>query len=159
MLDLFWTWASIGGGYLIAILLIVGGGYLAFVLGANPLNPLTKTFHYLGMALMGIGSVIGAINYGKGEGATECQAAWKAKNYEAQIERLKQEAEAKKIAANFAADLADQLTRQNDDLQKQVVEYSDAASKFPVCRHASDDDDRRMCDLTGRSAPGCKPAR
>lgn len=159
ILDLFSTWLSIGVGYFVAVVLIVGGGYLAMFLGANPLNPFAKPLRYIGLLMIAAGLILAAFNYGKATGAADCQAAWKQKNYEAQIARLKQEAEAKKIAAESSAQQAQQLASQKDDLEKQVAEYQVSVRDLAACRRATVDDDRRLCDIVGRSAAGCKPAR
>lgn len=160
MLGSIWQWIGIGAGYALAVALVVVGGYLAIYLGANPLNPFSKLFRYVGFLLIAAGIVTASYNYGKSVGAADCEAAWKAKDYDAAIARLKQEADAKALAAETAAKQAQDLAAQNDDQQKQIAQYQMAVSAAAVgCRISTSDDDRRMCELTGDAAPGCQPAK
>jgi hypothetical protein len=158
--DLIGFWLGVTASYVIAVALIGAGLYLAIVLSENPVVALFRhAIRFAGVVLIALGCILGAYTFGKATGAEACEAAWKAKNYEAQIGRLKQEADAKKIAANVAEDQAQQLASANDDLQKKVGEYQTAAVGYAACRRATGDDDRRVCDITGRSAAGCHPAR
>ena len=163
MFSLFTLWLTVWMDYLIAAALIAGGGYLAFVLGANPINPLAKLFHWIGLLLIAAGILIGAVAYGKSVGASDCEAAWKAKNYEAQIDRLKQENSAQKLAADTAAEQAQQLASQANVQQSQIDDYKASTDKLSsaiaLCRRASSDDDQRVCLITGRNSAGCKPAK
>lgn len=153
------TWLGIGVDYLLAAALIAGGGYVAFVLGASPINPLGRLLHYVGLVLIAAGILVGAVTYGKATGAADCEAAWKAKNYEAQIAVLKRDAAAKTLAAETAARQAEALSAQNLTLQGKVDDYADAAKSFSACRRATGDDDRRVCDILGAAAPGCANSR
>ena len=154
------TWLDVGFDYLVAAVLIVAGLYLAIVLCTSPALALfSRAIRFAGLALIGAGLIIGAIAYGEANGARKCEEAWKAKKYEAQIDRLKQERDAKNIAAAAAAQEAQQLASQNDDMQKQLVEFQDAARSLPTCRRATVDDDRRLCAILGAAAAGCRPSR
>jgi hypothetical protein len=157
MLDTILLWLNIAAAYIIAAAMIAGGGYLYAVLGANPLNPLGKLFRYAGRVLIVVGIILGAVNYGKSTGAADVEANWKAKNYEAQIVRLKQEMAGHKLAASVAESQADNLASENDAAQKQIAAYQAALGPGAACRLPTADDDRRVCDIIGRSAAGCGP--
>ena len=163
MFSLFTLWLGVWMDYLIAAALIGGGGYLAFVLGANPLNPLAKLFHLIGLCLMVVGLIVAAVAYGKSVGAADVTAEWKAKNYEAQIDRLKQENSAQQLAAATAAEQAQQLASQANVQQSQIDDYKAATDKLSIaiamCRRASSDDDRRVCLITRSNSDSCKPAK
>lgn len=159
MIDIILLWLGIGVGYAVAGAMIAGGLYLVFVLGTNPVNPLGKTFRFAGFVLIGSGLVLGAASYGKSIGAASEAAAWKAKNYEAEIARLRLESAGRQLAAATSAAAAAKLTSENDDAQRKIAEYQAALGAGAACRLPTSDDDRRLCDIIGRSAAGCKPAR
>lgn len=146
------TWLGIGGGYALALMLVAGGGYLAIFMAGRPLR-------FLGLVFIIIGTTIAAFNFGQQRGAENCEAAWKAKNYEAQIARLRQEAGAKQIAATVAADQAQQLASEKDALQQKINDYEMAAANSASCRRATDDDDRRLCNITGGAGFACSNSR
>jgi hypothetical protein len=157
MIDLILERLGIGFDYLIAVALIVAGLYLALVLANSPAVALfSKALRYVGAVLVALGIAVGCIAYGKSVGAADIEAAWKAKNYEAQVARLKQEAAAKQIAADTAAAQADQLAKDNDAKQQLIAKYEAALAASPTCRRSSDDDDRMLCDVIGGAAAGCK---
>ena len=151
------TWLGIAGGYALAAALVIGGVYLA--LFAAPGVPFSRARQFVGCVLIAAGAVLAAYNLGRQTGAEACEAAWRTKNYEARIARLQQEAEAKNIAASTAAEKAQQLASEKDELQEQIVQYQIAASSFAACRRATDDDDRRLCNIAGRSSPACSDPR
>lgn len=157
-------WIGIGAGYFVALALILGGIYVAFVLVASPwAAPFARLLRFAGLSMVGVGLMLAAFNYGKATGAADCQAAWKAKNYEAKITRLKQEADAKKTAAEEAEKSLKEIASQKEEADGKVADYQVStarlANALASCRRASVDDDRRLCDIIGRSAPGCKSAR
>jgi hypothetical protein len=156
MIDAILHSLSVGWGYLSALGLIVAGIYLGFVLPTTPMAaPFARLLRFLGVALVAMGAGLGAYTIGRSNGAADCQAAWKARNLEAQIGRLKQEAAVKQIAADLAGRQASELADQNADLQTRVNDYANSLRNADTCRRATRDDDRRVCDITGRSAPGC----
>lgn len=161
----FWLleWLGITLDYAIAGVLIIGGFYVAEFVAANPLNPLSRLFHYLGLVAVCAGVVIAAAAYGQSRGAADCAAAWKAKNYEATIANLKRDLNAKSVAADAKAKEAEQLAAQKKDADDKINEWQDYASKLSTtvaaCRRATADDDRRVCDILGNAARGCQPAR
>lgn len=152
-------WLGIVVAYVIAGALIAGGGYLALVLGANPLNPFSKTFRYGGMILIALGLLVGAVNYGKSIGAAGCKAEWAEATHLAEVAKLKQEANAKSIASETSAEQSKELASDNDTQQESISDYRLSVSKLSAalatCRLPSGDDDRRVCELTGNAAPGC----
>lgn len=161
--SMFTTWLGIGVEYIIAAVMIAGGAYLAILFdlaATNPLYWLLRPLRWIGIALVLGGVVLGSFTYGKTvgtiSGARACQEEWKRKNYEAQIARLKQEADANKAAAEKAAQEAQQLASEKDAQDKQLSDYQEIAAKLPACRHATLDDDLRMCGITGNSPVGCK---
>jgi hypothetical protein len=158
-----WTWIGIGAEYVVASAMIAGGVYLSafFNLAAtNPLFWLLRPLRYVGYALIGVGIALAAVTYGKTLGAASCEAAWKRKNLEAEIGRLKQEAKAKEDAAALAASQAKELARQKQDADEQIAEYQTSTGRLETalaaCRRATADDDRRLCAITGSSAAGCQ---
>lgn len=163
MLDWIALWLGIGLGYLMAAVMAAGGGYLAFVLGINPINPLSKLFHYLGLCLIGGAIALACVTYGKSIGAADCEAQWKAKNYEATVANLKRDLKAKQIAADAKAQEAQQLAEQKKDADAKINAWQAYASKLSAsvaaCRRATADDDRRLCDVIGNAARGCRAPR
>ena len=94
-------WLGVYLGYLIAAGFILGGLFVGvFLAGDFPL--LAKPLRFVGVILMAIGSLVGGVNYGKSIGAADCEARWKAANYQAQIDELKREAQIKSQAADMA---------------------------------------------------------
>lgn len=156
-LELVALYVGVTVSYIIAAAMIGLGVYLAMFLGANPFaGPL----RFVGLCLIAAGMMIAAYNLGKANGAAACEAAWKAKNYEAQIARLRQERDAKDIAAATAAQQAEQLASENNESQRKIADYKETTDNLSgalaACRRASDDDDKRLCAITGQSAAGCK---
>ena len=164
---MFWSWLLQWLGilleYIIAGLLVAAGGYLEFYLGANRAAPFTGILRFVGRTLMVGGLAIGLITYGKSIGAVNCEARWKAANYQAQVDHAKEEASGHQLAAQIAAQHAQELEAQNADQQKQIEDYRSSTDKLSAtvaaCRLSTANDDRVLCNITGRSAPGCKPAR
>lgn len=163
----FLSWLGIAVDYVIAGAMIAGGAYLAVLFDLNITNPLywiLRPLRWVGIGLVACGIILGSYTYGKSigtvGGAAACYKEWERKNYEAQIEKLKQEAETKALAAENAEKALNEIMNQADSLQKQVDEYADELKKFPLsvadCRRATADDDRRLCQLTGNTAAGCE---
>lgn len=149
-------WLSFARDYIAAIILVIVGIYVGFVLPANPVAaPFARLLLYIGVVLIAIGVGLGAFTLGRSNGAADIEAAWKAKNLEAEIARLRQEAAVKQLAADLAARQAAELADQNTDLQNKVNDYANAVRNSDAGRRSTGDDDRRMCDITGRSAEGC----
>jgi hypothetical protein len=153
----FLEWLSLLGWYVISIAELGGGGYLAlFIAGVNPF---AKPLRYVGFVLIAAGLITGAFTFGRQIGGGIVEAAWQQKDYESQIAALKRDMDAKQVAADTAAAQAQQLASQNDDLQKQVSDYQDAAAHFDARRRATADDVRRLCNIVGNSAPGCQHSK
>lgn len=156
MIDAILNHLSIGWGYLSALAIVVAGIYLGFVLPANPVAaPFTRLLRFLGTMLIAVGVGLSMYTLGRSNGAADCQAEWKAKNLEAQIARLKQEAAVKQLAADLAGRQAAELADANADLQTKVNDYAKSLRNADACRRSTRDDDRRLCDITGHSAAGC----
>lgn len=160
------TWFGIAADYFLALVLVAAGVYLAFGLGqpANPiLSRLLKPLRWLGYGLMIAGVALAIFTFGKSTGASECEAAWKEKNYEARIARLEQERDAKKTAAEQTAASLKQLATEKEEADGKVAEYqADVArlsSEVAAGRRATADDDHRMCQILGPAAPGCRNPR
>ena len=156
------TWLGIWLDFIIAALMIAGGLYLAVLFdlaSTNPLFWLLRPLRWVGIGLACYGLAFGFYAYGKSIGAEAVTAEWKAKNLEAQIERQKQELKAKDEAAKQVKDALQQIAEQKHDLETKVDEYAQAAAQLPVCRRATGDDDRRVCDIIGNAAAGCRPAK
>lgn len=160
-LDLIGLWLGVTVSYIAAFALIAGGVYLALFVSLT--NPFAKPLRFIGLCLIAAGCVFGAYTFGKAAGASACEAAWKAKNYEAQIARLRQERDAKDAAASEARDSLSKIAEEKGKADAKVADYEAAtrnlSEALAACRRASADDDRRVCDITGQSAAGCEPAR
>jgi hypothetical protein len=168
-------WIGITADYIIAGLAVAIGIALAFGLpaaaastGLPPwavklLGFLLVPLRYIGYGLIALGLIKGAVTYGKTLGSADCQAAWQAKNYEQQIVNLKRDLAAQKSAAEFKAQEAKDLAAQKANADEQITAYANYAAglstSLSACRRATADDDRRLCDIIGNAAPGCKPAR
>lgn len=153
------TWLGIGFSYVAAAALVGLGLYLAvlFNLAAtNPLSWIVRPLRFVGYAMVGCGLMMAAFTYGKATGAADCTAAWKEKNYEAQIVRIRSELNAKKEAAEVAEQLAQSLATDNLYTQRKLDDAQAAVRNLPACRRATDDDDRRLCDIIGDDAPDCR---
>jgi hypothetical protein len=154
-------WLSLWGGYLAAAGAVVVGGYL--LLFAVDGTRLFRLRRYAGFVLVAAGVAGAALTFGRATGAADCMAAWRAKDYEARLAALAREVAAQKAAANSATQKLQELAGEHDGMQRQVDDYSEAAKKLAAdlieCRRATDDDDRRMCDITGNAAPGCRHSR
>lgn len=166
IVNLVIAWIGIAVEYLIAIALIVGGAYIAVFFDlavTNPLAFLIRPLRVVGYALIACGLVLGGVTYGKGIGGAAVEAQWKAKNLEAQIARLKQERDAKQAAATYFQEKSDELAKQDNDNQIKIGDYRVAVAAYSTtlraCRLATDDDVRRLCDITRNAAPGCKSSR
>lgn len=164
--QLILSWLGIALEYLIAAAMILGGAYLAvlFDLAAtNPLAWLIRPLRIVGYALIACGLLLGAYTYGKSIGGAAIEAEWRAKNLEAEIARLRLERDAKTAAAEEARNAEQEIRSRNDEANQQLASYKAATDQLSgalaACRRATDDDVRRLCDITGRSAPGCKPAK
>lgn len=159
-------WLAIYADYLWALALIAAGIYLAFGLApptGSLWSKLLKPLRWIGYGLMIIGIALAAVTYGRSLGAAECEAAWKEKNYEARIARLEQERDAKNVAADATATSLKQLATEKEEADGKVAEYqTDIArlsNEVAACRRATADDDRRMCQILGASAAGCRNSR
>lgn len=152
--------------YVVALALIAIGFYLAFGL-APPTGTLwsrlLKPIRWLGFGMMFAGLLLIGFTFGRSQGAASCEAAWKAKNYEAQIAQLHQEASAKSVAAASAEKSLEELREKADAERSRIADYQSAvdhlSSTLVTCRRASRDDDRRVCELIGNAAPGCANSR
>lgn len=125
--------------YGIAVALVIGGGYLAFVLGSNPLNPLAKPFHFAGTAAMIFGACLAAATYFKSVGAAECEARWEKANLHAQIDKLAREAEIQKANAALQEQRANQRETELDEANKKASDYEATLANNPVCGLTADD--------------------
>lgn len=163
------TWLGISLEYIIAFVMVAGGAYLATLFDlavTNPLYWLLRPLRWVGIGLIVGGIILGSVTYGKTIGILQGGAAvrheWEQKNYEAQIAKLKQEAEIKQAAAENAEKALNEIMNQADALQKQVDDYAEDIKSLPKilsnCRLSTIDDDRRLCRITGDTAIGCKPA-
>jgi hypothetical protein len=161
--SLILSYLGVSVTYVISGIMIVGGLYLGVVFSIPATNPLAwvlRPLRFVGFGIFAIGLFLAAYTTGKARGiatgAAEVTAEWQAKNLEAAAARAKQEAEAQKIAAQESQAAAKRLAEFNDALQQQVTSYEEAAKGYAACRRSTDDDDRRMCKLSGNSAIGCK---
>jgi hypothetical protein len=163
----FLTWFGLTVDYVIAAGMIAGGLYLAVLFDlavTNPLYWILRPIRWVGLALAIGGLSYGVYTYGKTvgvhEGASACYQEWQQKNYEARIAKLEQEANIKAEAAAKAEQALAEIASQADALQKQVDDYADEVKTLPKvladCRRANDDDNKRLCQLTGNTDPGCK---
>lgn len=162
----WWNLASFYLGislyYVISAALIAGGAYLAVLFdlaAANPLYWLLRPLRWVGMGLVGMGLIFGSFTYGKSNGAAIVTAEWKAKNLEVQLARARQESNAQKAAAQTAKEELARLKTEKDSQDEEIVQYQAATEKLSAaiiaCRRSSNDDDRRVCHITGNSAVGC----
>lgn len=168
-------WFGVTFDYALAGLAVAIGIALAFGLpaaltatGIPPwlqklLGVLLVPLRYIGYALIALGLIKGAVTYGKGIGAADCIAASKVAALQQENASLKRDLDAAKSAAEFRRKEADELAAQNRDLDDKVTAYANYAAGLSTslgsCRRATGDDDRRLCDIIGNAAPGCKPAR
>ncbi|WP_213775134.1 hypothetical protein [Bradyrhizobium sp. dw_78] len=159
MLSFILDWIGISADYLVSGLFFVGGGFLAFYLGLIAPAPFSSVVKWIGYVLMIIGVVFGFFSYGRSVGAADCYAAWHKADVAFEAAKQNQEANAGNVAASTAAAQAQTLTKQNDDLQKQIQKYQSSISPTATCRLATVDDDRRMCHLVGNGAAGCKNSK
>lgn len=157
MLDIIMNWLGIAAGYLIGGTLIAGGAYLAFVLGSNPLNPFAKLLHAAGIGLVILGVIIVTLKIGETNGARTCEAQRKDDILHAQINKLKLEAAAKETAASTSAQQAQTLAEDNAQKQLDIESYKAQTEKLSAavaaCRMLTDDDARRLRDITGQPGP------
>lgn len=152
-------WFAIAIGYLIALAVFFLGFYLAFGLG-QPANPilarLLKPLRWFGFLLMALAIAYAAFDTGRSRGAADCEAAWKAKNLEAQIAKLTQESKAKSAAASVVEAALEELKGKSEDDNQKIGNYREGVGRLSAalasCRAATADDDRRMRDLTGAGA-------
>lgn len=151
------TFAGISLEYVIAAAMVAGGIYLVAIISTT--NPFIRPLRWVGIALICGGVGLGLFTYGKtvgsARGSAACYREWNQKNYEAQLQKLKQETEAKQIAIDTANEETKKLEAENAKLQDMVADYMVATAKLPDCRHATDDDNKRVCKLTGNAAGGC----
>lgn len=162
-MSLISTYLGIAADYLIALVLIAGGVYLAafFDLAAtNPLAWLIRPLRFIGYGLVGVGLMLGSYTYGKQNGAAVVTAEWKAKNYETQIASLQRDLNAAHAAAESKAQEAQELEQQKRQSDDQLADYTKYAAglsaSLSACRGATGDDDKRVCDIIGNAAPGCQ---
>lgn len=159
-------WFANARDYIIAAAMIGGGIYLSvfFDLAAtNPAAWLLRPLRFVGYALVILGVAFAYGTYRESIGASKCEAAWKQKNLELKIANLQRDLDAAKIAANAKAEEAKALAAQKQDADDKLNSYASYAAGLSAsiasCRRATGDDDRRMCDILGNAAPGCKPAK
>jgi xanthine/uracil permease len=160
------AWLGFAAEYAGAALLIAAGIYLAVFFTVTETSPwarFLRPLRVIGLVLIGIGIGLACITYGKTLGATECNAAWREKNYEARIDRLNQQIEAKTAAAAAAQGSLKAIASEKDKADADVADYQVAVARLESavasCRRATADDDRRLCQILGPAAAGCRPAR
>jgi hypothetical protein len=122
-------WLNIWATYGLALILILGGGYLALLF--NPANPVARPIRLIGFFLMGCGLVLGSHADGERVGGAAEKALWEQANYQAKLDRAKQEADIQKLAADTSAAQATELAAANDELQKQVEAYANSLDEKP----------------------------
>lgn len=150
------------GSYVAAVLFVVAGVYLATfadVSETSPLRPFLKPLRYVGLGVASFGIVLASAAYFKHVGAAACEQAWRQKNLEAQIADLRQDNNALRAAASARADEARVLAQQKRTADAKLAQWQEYAgtlqSSVAVCRRATRDDDRRLCELIGNAAEGC----
>jgi len=158
-------WLGIGADYIFAGLAIAAGVYLSAFFDLPPANPvawLLRPLRYGGYALVIGGVAFGYGTYRESIGASRCEAAWKQKNYELQIANLTRDLNAQKAAAKEKADEATALAKQKKESDERIADYESSvqalSATVAACRRASPDDDRRLCNIIGDSAAGCRAA-
>jgi hypothetical protein len=139
MLHQILFYLGITGAYIIAAALIGAGGYLAFVLGGNPLNPISKLLHFVGLLMVGAGLLLGALTYGKSIGAADCEARWKAADNLAELDKAKRELKIAQDSAAAAQAQADALQQQTDEANQKANDYEKTLVNRPVCALTVDD--------------------
>jgi hypothetical protein len=164
----FWITHTLGIGveYIVSGVMVAAGIYLGAVFNLAATNPfawLLRPLRYVGYALVIAGVAYGYGTYRESVGGASVMAEWKAKNYEQQIANLKRDLGAAKLAAAFKAQEAKQLSEQKQEADGKIADYErsvqELSSAVAVCRRAAGDDDRRMCDILGNAAPGCRNSR
>jgi hypothetical protein len=160
MLSFILNWIGIGADYLASGLLFFGGATLAFYVAvAFPIPVVAPIVKWVGYVLMVLGVIFGFFSYGKSVGAADCYAAWRKADLQFQTDRQNQETAAANVASATATAQAQALAKQNDDLQKQIQNYQSKVAKAGSCRMSTIDDDRRLCNLLGNGAAGCKGSK
>jgi hypothetical protein len=142
MWGLIWEQISVALAYVIAAVLVAGGGYVAFALGLNPLNPLSKPLHYVGIILMVAGALLAWGTYEKSVGAADCEARWKAANYQAQIDKAQRELKIAQDSAAAAQVQADEMQQQTDAAEQRASDYEKTLANRPACNLTGDDLER-----------------
>ena len=169
VLNSLMTWLGVTVSYVIAAAMVAGGAYLSVLFDLAPTNPLywlLRPLRWVGIALVAGGLMYGSYTFGRAngliDGGAEVRREWEQKNLEAEIAQLKIEADARKLAQENAEKALNEIMNQADALQKQVDDYAQEITTLPKilsdCRLSTDDDNRRLCTITGNAAAGCKPA-
>lgn len=148
-------WLGVALEYIVAGVLVAGGGYLEFVIGPAPFGipALGSPFRFLGRLALVAGIALGAITYGKSLGLKACAADARVASLQAENARLKLSAALQSVASASALSSMQTLARQKDDLQNQVADMADKARGLDACRRATGDDDRRMRAILQGHAP------
>lgn len=147
---------SLGLLWLTALALIALGAYLALFMALRPLRQ-------VGVLLLGIGLLLAAYAYGKGDGAADCEARWKEANHQAELARKNLEAEVDRKAAEIAKRAAKEIEAHNVKARSEIADARREAAQLATaaarCRRATDADNRRLCRITRYTAPGCENYR
>lgn len=167
-------WLGVTLDYVAAALIVALGLVLAFgldfasdaawipALGKKIIKALLKPLRVIGCALIALGLVKGAVAYGKSIGAADCRAAAQAAALERQVNELTRDVNAWKAAAEFKDRELTRLAQQKEASDAQIADWKDKVGTLSKsvarCRRATADDDRRLCQLIGNAAAGCKPA-
>lgn len=168
-------WFGITIDYVLAGLAVALGVALAFGLpdaitatGIPPwaqklLGILLVPLRYIGYALIALGLIKGAVTYGKSIGAADCISAAKVAELQQQNASLQRDLDAAKAVVAFKKTEAAELAQQKQDADQKVADYGKSIESLSAavrdCRNATADDNRRLCDIIGNAAAGCKPAR
>jgi len=154
---------GIGIDYIISAVMVVGGLYLGAIFTLPPTNPVSwilRPLRYVGYALVVCGAAYGYGTFRESTGAARCQAAWKQKNYELRLLNMQRDLAAQKAAAAEKAAEAEELAKQKQEADDRIQSYATYAAglsdSLSSCRRATPDDDRRLCDIIGNGAPGCR---
>lgn len=142
----------------------VGAGFYLYALfdlaASNPLAWLLRPIRYFGLGLIVGGVAFGYGTFREGKGAADCLAAWQAKNLQAKLAALARDRDGWKMIAEFRASEIALLSTMKDRADDKIAEHARAVAKLSAqaraCRRATGDDDRRLCDLVGHRAAGCR---
>jgi hypothetical protein len=168
-------WLGIALDYVLAAGLVVAGAFLAFGLEAAVAalslpaalkkigDALVSPLRFVGFALIAIGIAKGCVAYGKSVGAADCIAQSRLAALQEENASLKRDLAAKQAAEDERKNEVAALAQQKQESDGKVNDYAASIEKLSAslsaCRRATRDDDRRLCDIIGDAAPGCKSAR